>query len=98
MNAPRARASARYRPLKWAPLTMNRVPGVTDWESQETSAGQQVGGQRLGRGEQAVFLQKLPVIAQRADGEVHVVTSFVGWSPQGGRGVGLRRDPADTPK
>ena len=38
MNAPRARASARYRPLKWAPLTMNRVPGVTDWESQETSA------------------------------------------------------------
>lgn len=60
--------------------------------------GQQVGGQGLGRGEQAVFLQKLPVVAQRANGEVHVVTSFVGWSPQGGRRVGLRRDPADTPK
>ena len=36
-KAPFSAASSRYWGLKAAPLQMNRVPGTTVWESQDTS-------------------------------------------------------------
>ena len=47
-KAPFSAASSRYWGLKAAPLQMNRVPGTTVWESQDTSRTSRV--RSAGRG------------------------------------------------
>ena len=76
MKAPFWRASERYCPLKWAPLTMKRVrtrPDVLGVAGDQRHGGGEEGGREgLSAGEEPLPLEELPVVAQGADGKIHM--------------------------